>query len=190
MRTVKEELQNGYHDDEFCVGAMMAAVELYGEAKDESALIAAFANAARARNTSVAEIVALVETAAEAGRFGEWVNARECLLSKSVGWGRALTELRRLTASLNGRPFNPEGSATVETERPHSIYFTRALLNYCCGNASEAATLRAMQIDDPAVLTIFAQQFSEAAQKAGMDEAELVKLQARLSQSEASASDT
>jgi|SRR5580692_8267085 hypothetical protein len=98
-----------------------------------------------------------------------------------VSSGRSLSELRRLTASLNGRLFNPDRPVTVDAEKPYSIYFTRALLNYCVGNASEAATLQAMQIDDPAVLTVFARQLEKAAQKAGMDEAELAELQIALS---------
>jgi hypothetical protein len=98
--------------------------------------------------------------------------------------------LRRLTAAMNSREFHADGTATLEPERPYSIHFTRALLNYCFGNASEAATLRAIQVDDAGVLTMFARQFSEAAQRAGMDEAALEELQIALWQSEAMASAT
>ena len=97
-------------------------------------------------------------------------------------------DLKRLTAAMNGREF--DGSVAVEAATPYSTDFTRALLDYCFGDASEAETLRAMQIDDPAVLPVFAGQLERAAQKAGMDEAALIGLQTRLSQSEASASAT
>jgi hypothetical protein len=97
-------------------------------------------------------------------------------------------ELKRLTAAMNGREFDADGPATVEAERPYSISFTRALLNYCFGNGSEAATLRAIQVDDAAVLTDFSWHLSKAAQKAGMDEAALEELQSALWQSEAMAS--
>ncbi len=99
----------------------------------------------------------------------------------------AQTKLRRLTASMNDREFNHELPATVEAEGPFSISFTLSLLNYCFGNAGEAATLRAMQIEDPAVLTGFTSRLERAAVKAGMVEAELAELQSTLSQSEGSA---
>ncbi len=99
----------------------------------------------------------------------------------------AQTKLRRLTAYMNDREFNPKLPATVEAEGPYSINFTRSLLNYCFGNAGEAVTLRAMQIEDPAVLIGFTSQLEKAAVKAGMDEAELAELQSTLSQSEVSA---
>ncbi len=101
--------------------------------------------------------------------------------------GRTLSELRRLTASLNGHRFNPDRPVTIESEKPYSIYFTHALLNFCFGNAGEAATLRALRIDDAAVLTVFAWQLERAAQKAGMDESELIELQIALSKCEAPA---
>ena len=98
--------------------------------------------------------------------------------------------LKRLTAAMNSREFDADGTATLEPERPYSIHFTRALLDYCFGNASEATTLRALQVDDAGVLTEFSWQLRKAAQKAGLDDAALKELQNALLQSEAAASAT
>ena len=96
-------------------------------------------------------------------------------------------DLKRLTAAMNGRDFDADCPATLEAERPYSIHFTHALLNYCFGNASEAATLRAIQVDDAAVLTELSWQLNSAARKVGMDEAALGELQNTLLQSETAA---
>lgn len=100
MRTVKEELRDGYRDDAGCVGAMTAAADFSAESRDGEALLTAFANAARARNTSVAEVVALLETDGEIKQVPAWADARDLLVSDRV-W------LKRLTAAMNGREFNP-----------------------------------------------------------------------------------
>lgn len=183
MRTVKEELQNGYRDDEGCVGAMIGAVEHYEESGDADAMLMAFDSAARARGCRISDMVRLVETDEDILCIAVWPEARAQLLSDGVAQRVAARGLRRLTAAMNGRTIDLQNGTDL-IEVPYAQEFVKALLGYSHGNATEAQTLAAIQVEDVSVLPQFSCQLEQAARKVGMDEAALVELQTRLSQSE------
>lgn len=88
--------------------------------------------------------------------------------------------LRRLTAAMNGRGFDPASSDHAKESLPYSQEFTRALLKFSHGNAGEAETLTALNLEDAGVLPIFVQQLSAAGRKISMDGAALARLNTSL----------